>query len=66
MMSIITISIMHAYLVGEQFTLPDAYLFVMLRWAIHFKLDLSEWSNLASYFMILNNRTSVRRSLSDE
>ena len=56
----------HTYLLGDQFTLPDAYLFVMLRWAIYFKLDLKDWGNLTRYFAELNERPSILKSLKQE
>lgn len=56
----------HTYLSGDHFTLPDAYLFVMLRWAAYFKLDLKEWSNLSRYFTELSGRPSIKQSLKQE
>jgi len=56
----------HTYLLGNHFTLPDAYLFVMLRWAIYFKIDLKEWSNLERYFAELSDRPSIQQSLKQE
>ncbi len=56
----------NTYLLGNHFTLPDAYLFVMLRWALYFKLDLNEWTNLARHFTELSDRPSVQKSLSQE
>ena len=56
----------HTYLLGDHFTLPDAYLFVMLRWTIYFKLNLKEWNNLTRYFAELNNRPSIQQSLKQE
>lgn len=38
------------YLMGESFTAPDAYLFVMLTWAQRLELDLSPWRKLSDYF----------------
>ena len=38
------------YLMGDSFTAPDAYLFVMLTWAQRLEIALSPWRNLASYF----------------
>ena len=38
------------YLMGDSFTAPDAYLFVMLTWAQRLDLDLSPWRNLSDYF----------------
>lgn len=56
----------HIYLLGEHFTLPDAYLFVMLRWSVYFKFDLKEWSNLNRYFTALHDRASIQKSLQQE
>ena len=56
----------HAYLLGDEFTLPDAYLFVMLRWAAYFHFDLKEWEHLLRFFNALNQRKSVQHSLKEE
>lgn len=56
----------HKLLSGEHFTLPDAYLFVMLLWAAKLKIDLSELSNISLYFNDLKKRDSILRSLQDE
>ena len=39
----------HDYLMGQQFTVADGYLFTMLRWADAHKLDLSMFKNLMAY-----------------
>lgn len=54
------------YLIGDHFTLPDAYLFVILFWTTSVKLDLAEWSNLARYFVKLSSRQSIKISLEQE
>lgn len=54
------------YLMGSDFMLPDAYLFVMLLWTSHFSIDLNEWPNLARYFNELKKRNSVEKSLNEE
>lgn len=56
----------HAYLAGEHFTLPDAYFFVMLSWLPKLKLDIHEWSAIASYYAKLKLRPSIAKSLLDE
>ena len=56
----------HKYLMGDHFTLPDAYLFVMLRWALFFKFDLAEWPHIYRYFAEIHNRASVQLSLKEE
>lgn len=45
-----------SYLMGESFTVVDAYLFTILRWARHVKLDLSPWPVLSGY----QDRVAVR------
>lgn len=54
------------YLFGDGYTLPDGYLFVILRWAIYFKLNLADWPNLQRYFNELSKRKSVHESLVQE
>lgn len=54
------------FLMGDQFTLPDAYLFVILRWAQHLQLDLSKYEQLNRYFKELSHRKSVQQSLREE
>jgi glutathione S-transferase len=56
----------HAFLSGDHFTLPDAYLFVILLWASSMKIDLSQCSNLTRYFQKLLQRESVVKSLQEE
>ncbi|WP_019217354.1 glutathione transferase GstA [Legionella tunisiensis] len=56
----------HRYLTGNQFTLPDAYLFVMLMWSTNFKIDLSGYSHLSHYFQELRNKESIMKSLKEE
>ena len=54
------------YLLGNYFTLPDAYLFVVMRWAAYFKIDLNEWTHLVKYLDELKNRKSIQESLQQE
>ncbi len=56
----------HTYLLGDTFTLPDAYLFVMLLWASYFKIELKKWPNLSRYFTELHSRKSIQQSLKQE
>lgn len=55
-----------AYLLGDDFTLPDAYLFVMTTWALYFKMNLADWPNLSRYFSTLCSRKSIQQSLEQE
>lgn len=54
------------YLMGDHFTLPDAYLFVMVMWAHYFKLDLSACSHLKKYMGFIQTRPAVIKSLKQE
>ncbi len=55
-----------SYFMGDHFTLPDAYLFVMLRWAHYFKMDLSAYKNLGQFMTQVLTRPSVIKSLQQE
>lgn len=54
------------YLMGEDYMLPDDYLFVMLTWANNFKIDLSDLKNLLRYFELMKERPSVKTALQEE
>lgn len=54
------------FLMGDQFTLPDGYLFVMLTWLKKFNLPLSKWPNLEQYYNNLKTRPAIQKSLQEE
>lgn len=54
------------FMMGDQFTLPDAYLFVMLMWAESMKIDLRANTELLRYFDALKTRDSIVKSLQEE
>ena len=54
------------FLAGDEFTLPDSYLFVILFWLPKFNMDVTDWQNLANYFAKLKERNSVHQSLKEE
>jgi glutathione S-transferase len=56
----------HKFLLSDQFTLPDSYLFAILRWIPSFKMDLSEWEHLSRFMNDLKKRQSVQTSLEAE
>ena len=51
---------------GDTFTLPDAYMFVMLNWAVFFNFDFTKWPHLSNYFIELKKRDSIQKSLQQE
>ncbi|MGH6750576.1 MAG: glutathione binding-like protein, partial [Bradyrhizobium sp.] len=54
------------YLMGSQFTVPDAYLFTMLAWADRMKLDISGLPNLTAYKARVAARPKVQEALAAE
>ncbi|KTD72993.1 glutathione transferase GstA [Legionella tucsonensis] len=54
------------YLMGKDFTLPDAYLFVIVRWAYYFKMDLSAYKHIEQFMSIAAERPAVVTSLQQE
>ncbi len=56
----------HRYLMGSDFSLPDAYLFVIMRWAYHFKIDLSIYPYIEAFMQRMATRPSVTNALAQE
>jgi glutathione S-transferase len=50
----------------DHYTLPDGYLFVILRWAPNVKIDLSPWKNVSRYYNELKARPSIQVALGEE
>ncbi|MGI9214693.1 MAG: glutathione S-transferase N-terminal domain-containing protein [Gammaproteobacteria bacterium] len=53
------------YLV-DNFSIADAYLFVILVWLKDVKIDIAEYPNLAKYYLLLNERPSIKLSLKEK
>ncbi|MGE9552137.1 glutathione transferase GstA [Erwinia amylovora] len=54
------------WLMGLHFTIADAYLFTVTRWAKAIQLDLSEMSNLQAWFDRVATRPAVEEALKAE
>lgn len=54
------------FLGGAHFTIADAYLYTVLRWAPRFNLDLHQWPALARFFARVDTRPAVRSALAAE
>jgi glutathione S-transferase len=54
------------YLMGKAFTLPDAYLFTVLRWAAPMKIDIAEFPKLQAFFKRIEARPAVQAALKAE
>ena len=55
-----------AYLMGETFTVADAYLFTVTRWAGNVGVDLSGLSHLAAYMARVQARPAVQAAMKVE
>ena len=56
----------HKFLMGEQFTVADAYLYTVISWAPGLKIDLDKWPNLAKYRLRVAERPKVKAALQAE
>lgn len=54
------------YLMGDQFTVADGYLFTVLNWTNLLKLSLADWPVLESYLSRMAARPAVQQALRDE
>lgn len=54
------------HLLGERFSVADAYLFVVLSWAAHVAVDLSQWPNLKGFQERVAARPHVVEALTSE
>lgn len=54
------------YLMGKDFSVADGYLFTVLRWAPHLKVDLSPWPALGAFVQRVGQRPAVQAALRAE
>ncbi len=55
-----------AFLMGNTFTVADAYLFTVLRWSTHVGVDLTPWPVLTAYQSKVAQRPKVEQALKEE
>jgi glutathione S-transferase len=55
-----------SYIMGDQFTVADAYLFTVMNWANYHKLDLSKWPHLGKFMGRVASRPKVQEALKAE
>lgn len=55
-----------AYLTGDAFTVADAYLFVVTRWAPNVQVDTSGLANLAAFMQRVGERAAVQAAMKAE
>jgi len=56
----------HKFLLGDQFTVADAYLFTVTNWADHLKVDLSKFPKLQAFEKAVAARPAVQKALRAE
>ena len=54
------------YLMGDQFTVADGYLFTVSNWCPRVDLDISSLSNLAAFRDRVSKRPAVQKAMKDE
>ena len=54
------------YLMGDKFTVADAYLFTVLRWTARIEIDLGKWPNLKAYADRVAARPKVQAAMKAE
>jgi glutathione S-transferase len=54
------------YLMGDQFTLADAYLFTVLNWSSMLKVDFENWPKLRDYSARIADRPAVKETMKAE
>jgi glutathione S-transferase len=54
------------HLLGNTFTVADAYLFTILSWTGHVGIDLAKWPALAAYHSRIAQRPKVQQALKEE
>ena len=54
------------YLLGEHYSVADAYLFVTLSWGQYVNIDISRWPALARYADKISERPAVQKAMKAE
>ena len=52
-----------SFILGESFTVADAYLFVVLNWSNFIGVDLQPWPNVAAFMVRMANRPAVHAAM---
>ena len=55
-----------SYLMGDSFTVPDAYLFTVTNWAPRVGVDLAEMPNVQSFVARVAARPAVQEAMKTE
>ena len=55
-----------SYLIGDRFTVADAYAFTVVGWSKYMKIDLAPWPNLNAYMERVAGRPKVQEAMKAE
>jgi glutathione S-transferase len=55
-----------SYVMGERFSVGDAYLFTVLNWTGLHKIDVAKWPNIKAYLERVRSRPKVQEALKAE
>ena len=55
-----------AFLLGDNFSVADAYLFVMLSWGQYVNVDISRWPALVRFSDRVSGRPAVQKAMQEE
>lgn len=56
----------HSFLMGNEFSAPDAYLFTVLNWHRFLGMDISKWPTLKNYMEKMAARPSCQKAMKAE
>jgi glutathione S-transferase len=56
----------NTFLMGNNFTIADAYMFTCMTWSKYVGIDMSQWPNLNTYMGRVMERPSVLRAMKEE
>lgn len=56
----------HLFLLGDNFSVADAYLFVTLNWGNYVNIDISRWPALVRYADRISERPAVQKAMKEE
>jgi glutathione S-transferase len=54
------------YLMGNIFTVADAYMFTVLNWSQYVNIDLTPWTNITAYLKRVSERPAVLKAMKEE
>ncbi len=56
----------HHFLMGNQYTVADGYLFTVMNWSEHLKFDLTKWPSLLGFLERVKNRPATNTALKEQ